>query len=62
MPSPIVPDSPLTKTELECFWAKVDRRGSADCWEWKGSLHSDGYGRFGFGGQNACLVLKAYEE
>lgn len=28
------------------FWAKVDKRGAKECWEWKGQLRWDGYGRF----------------
>lgn len=31
----------------ERFWAKVDRRSDADCWEWCASLDSRGYGNFG---------------
>lgn len=30
----------------ERFWAKVDRRGPNDCWEWKAGLFPDGYGVF----------------
>ena len=33
-------------TELERFWAKVDK--TADCWLWTASL-SDGYGKFNNG-------------
>lgn len=31
----------------ERFWAKVDRRGSDECWEWKAARDENGYGRFG---------------
>lgn len=27
------------------FWAKVDRRGDNECWEWKGQI-AGGYGKF----------------
>jgi hypothetical protein len=27
------------------FWAKLDRRGPDDCWEWHGSFYREGYGR-----------------
>ncbi len=36
----------LPKTNEERFWAKVDRRGSDDCWEWQGYCHPLGYGHF----------------
>lgn len=29
------------------FWAKVDRRGDDECWEWRASLDTRGYGNFG---------------
>lgn len=29
------------------FWARVNKRGADECWEWKGSLHRNGYGRLG---------------
>lgn len=32
------------------FWAKVDRRGVADCWEWTASRFPEGYGRIGLPG------------
>jgi HNH endonuclease len=28
------------------FWAKVDRRSPADCWEWQAARNRDGYGVF----------------
>jgi HNH endonuclease len=28
------------------FWAHVDRRGSGECWLWRASLGSTGYGQF----------------
>lgn len=30
----------------ERFWAKVDRRGPDDCWEWQAGKHKFGYGTF----------------
>ena len=29
------------------FWAKVNRKGDNDCWEWSASLDTRGYGNFG---------------
>lgn len=30
----------------ERFWSKVDKRGPDECWEWKGALSDNGYGKF----------------
>lgn len=30
------------------FWAKVDRRGADECWEWRGWRKRGGYGAFFF--------------
>lgn len=30
----------------ERFWAKVDKRGPDDCWNWTASLFGGGYGQF----------------
>jgi hypothetical protein len=27
------------------FWSKVDKRGDDECWNWKGSLRTTGYGQ-----------------
>jgi hypothetical protein len=35
------------------FWAKVDRRGSDECWEWQAGSHREGYGRFAYGGNGS---------
>lgn len=31
---------------MKRFWSKVDRRGPDECWEWKASRNSTGYGKF----------------
>lgn len=36
------PGAPLA----DRFWAKVNKRGKWDCWEWKASRFPDGYGQF----------------
>ena len=38
---------PLTSKDISRFWAKVDRRGPDECWEWKASRSPFGYGHFG---------------
>lgn len=36
------------------FWAKVERRSPAECWEWTGARWANGYGVIGLsGGRNA---------
>lgn len=43
---------------MERFWAKVDKRGPDDCWEWKGgSTCKDGYSR---GGITQRTLAKEY--
>lgn len=34
---------------MERFWSKVDIRSADECWEWTGSRHPEGYGRFWLG-------------
>lgn len=36
----------LTQKQVRRFWSRVDREG--DCWEWRGYVHSGGYGRISF--------------
>lgn len=31
------------------FWSKVDIRAKKECWDWKGCLHSAGYGQISAG-------------
>ena len=39
------------------FWEKVDKRGSDDCWEWKGVQNGVGYGMIGRGGRSEGKML-----
>lgn len=39
-------------TLSERFWAKVDKRGLGECWEWRGATTADGYGWLSLGGRN----------
>ena len=34
------------RSEVQRFWDMVDKREDNECWEWVGSLDSDGYGWF----------------
>lgn len=43
---PLAGGLPVTATTEERFWHKVDVRGPEECWEWKASLDTDGYGMF----------------
>lgn len=36
----------------ERFWPKVDVRGPDECWPWKASLKTGGYGQLRIGGRN----------
>lgn len=48
----MVPEtSPYTPAVLARFWAKVDRRGPNECWEWTAARHDrGGYGLLNVGG------------
>lgn len=37
---------------VERLWAKIDRRGDDECWPYKGSVTSYGYGQFWLNGKN----------
>lgn len=52
-------DSPV-KTLAERFWAKVDRRGPDDCWEWTKATNEHGYGVLRPEGRRSGPVLKAH--
>jgi hypothetical protein len=38
--------STMERTAPGRFWAKVDKRGPDDCWEWQAALTRGGYGTF----------------
>lgn len=40
----------LSEETLARFWAKVDIKGEDDCWLWKASVNSKGYGSFAING------------
>ncbi len=45
--------TPFLLTAEERFWAKVDQHDPDGCWPWIGSLSTEGYGKYGAGGQGA---------
>jgi hypothetical protein len=45
----------------ERFWAKVDRRGPDDCWEWTGTKTRKGYGQIRVAGHNMQAHRVSYE-
>jgi hypothetical protein len=38
--------STMERTAPDRFWAKVDKRGPDECWEWQAALTRGGYGTF----------------
>lgn len=49
-------------TPILRFWAKVDRRGPDECWEWRGSIYTKtGYGQFWTGEKATVAHRFAYE-
>lgn len=42
------------KPVADRFWAKVDRQGPDDCWEWQGATSAFGHGDFPALGQHAA--------
>jgi len=42
-----------TSDPLRDFWAKV--KHPEGCWEWLGSIHTDGYGKLGAKGENTTV-------
>lgn len=51
----------MIATPKERFWAKVDKRGEDDCWEWIGGRSWDRYGSFWAGERSVYAHRFAYE-
>lgn len=47
---------------LSRFWAKVDKRSDACCWEWQASTTADGYGKFWSGERLEAAHRWLYEQ
>lgn len=47
-PKKILPllEGKIGELRMMRFWSKVDMRGPDECWDWRASLNSNGYGRF----------------
>lgn len=48
-------------TEEERYWAKVDRRGPEECWEWTAYRNKLGYGCFGVDGSSVLAHRYGFE-
>lgn len=44
----------------ERFWAKVDKAGPNECWDWKGALAAAGYGRMRTGTRDSSVMELAH--
>lgn len=42
----------LSDAVIERFWSKVDKRGADECWPWRASITSNGYGQFVYEHEN----------
>ncbi len=50
-----------TQTQIDRFWNNVDVSGPDECWPWKRSRHSSGYGQVAIKIDNRERVLKAHK-
>jgi HNH endonuclease len=50
--------SQISESDKARFWAKVDKRGEDECWEWKGACHP--YGTFSVGGRRGQVFSRAH--
>ncbi len=51
----------ITPEERLSFWAKIDRKGPNDCWLWKASLTTNGYGQLTYRGTSQRAHRFMYE-
>jgi hypothetical protein len=48
----------LTDRQLKNFWAKIDKRGPDECWEWTAGTDKDGYGVFKARPHGSCRATR----
>lgn len=53
-------NSRMFEQARERFWSKVNIRDPNECWVWKASLNSKGYGQFGVGSKKYASHRMAY--
>lgn len=53
--------APLTPSDFRRFWAKVNYHSPDDCWLWRGSITTSGYGHFRLGTRHVMAHRVAYE-
>lgn len=46
---------------VEKFWARIDIDGADDCWHWKPSVNTTGYGQFKFDGKMQVAHRVSYQ-
>lgn len=51
----------MNEEQQKRFWAKVDRRGPDECWEWQASRYGSGYGGYRIDGQTRLAHRVSYE-
>jgi hypothetical protein len=60
--APAIGGTPMTAVAYAPrFWAKVDRRSPAECWQWQANASPNGYGRFYRDGRQHGAHRVAYE-
>ncbi len=54
------PLPPLLTTDVERFWRWVNIGQAGECWPWRGSTESNGYGRFAMWVNHRTVILRAH--
>lgn len=51
----------MPSTFTERFWSKVERGGASECWQWRGSIDTRGYGSTNMDGVTSRAHRVSYE-